>query len=164
MPLFVLQGKGELEGVEWMRPKAAVTWTFDIENDANERREGITVCSVDELELEGSRGTANFVMKFNKGDHSSYIKFEKLTMKKHGTGVITEAQSGLWVTLAVMECRGLTPLVCQPGNYFDIKSKGEKEKIFEDADFGAEPDWADYDEENDLSVQVSNFALRVIKE
>ena len=164
MPLFVLQGKAELEGVEWMRPKAAITWTFDIENDAHERREGITVCSDDELELEGSRGTANFVMKFNKGDHQSYIKLENLTAKKHGTGVLTEALSGQWVTLAVMECRGLTPLVCHPGNYFDIKSKGEKDKIFEDADFGADPDWADYDEDNDLSVQVSALEMRVKKE
>ena len=164
MPTFLLQIKAELEGVESLRPRPSTQWKLDIENDAHEERHGITVSGEDELDLEGSRGTANFVIRFNKGDQQSYIKLERLVQKKHGEGVYREENSGSWITVAVMECRGLTPIRAHPGNDFDIKSSGEKTKIFSDADFSADSDFADYDEENDLSVQVTDLCYRLIKE
>ena len=68
MPTYLLQIKAELEGVESLTPRSSTQWKLDIENDGHEERHGITVCGEDVIDLEGSRGTANFVIRFNKGD------------------------------------------------------------------------------------------------
>lgn len=161
MPLYLLQAKAELEGIESLTPKESIAWKLDVQNEASERREGITVCAVDEEELEGSRGTANFVVRFSKGDQQAYIKLERLVKKTHGDGVLTV--SGQWTTLAVLECRGLEPTKAHPGNDFDIKSSGERVKVFADADFSQEPDFCDYDEDNDLSVSVTGLEYRIVR-
>lgn len=163
MPSFLLQAKCELEGIETLSPKAHNAWQFDVQNDASEVRNGVTVSVEDSFELEGSKGTANFIVRFGKGDQQAYIKFDKLN-KKHGDGIIRESQSCQWVTILCMECRGLEPTRAYPGNDFDIKTSGENAKVFTDADFSVERDWAEYDDENDLAVQVSNMEYRVIKE
>lgn len=49
---------------------------------------GITVCPTDELELSGSRGTANYVMKWPGAKTESYIKV--IHVKK----VVTQYDSG----------------------------------------------------------------------
>ena len=163
MPSFLLQAKVDLlENVEAIRPKSNANWLIDVENDAHEKREGITVCSSDEIELEGSRGTANFVVTFQKSHPAAYIKLDKLVAKKHGDGSIRAADK--WTTLLVLECRGLTPTKAYPGMDFDIKTTGDKPRTFDDADFTSESDWAEYDDDNDLSVQVQGLVYRVIKE
>jgi hypothetical protein len=163
MPTYLLQVKADLEGVDSLTPKVGNQWKLDVQNDAAEVREGITVSSSDEYELEGSRGTANFVMRFNKGDQQSYLKLEKLVPKKHGDGVVTAAKSGSWVTVVVLEARGIEPIKFHRSLDFDVKSSGEKLCVFDDADF-AEGDWADYDADADISVTVSNIEYRVVKE
>lgn len=163
MPTYLLQVKAELEGVESLTPKAGNQWKLDVQNDSSEVREGITVSSLDEHELEGSRGTANFVMRFNKGDQQSYLKLEKLVPKKHGDGIVTAAKSGTWVTVAVLEARGLEPTKFHRSVDFDVKSSGDKACVFDDADF-ADGDWAEYDADADISVTVSNIEYRVVKE
>ena len=163
MPTYLLQVKAELEGVESLTPKAGNQWKLDVQNDSSEVREAITVSSLDEHELEGSRGTANFVMRFNKGDQQSYLKLEKLVPKKHGDGIVTAAKSGTWVTVAVLEARGLEPTKFHRSVDFDVKSSGDKDCVFDDANF-ADGDWADYDADADISVTVSNIEYRVVKE
>ena len=137
MPTFLLQTKVDfLENVESLTPKPLANWKFDVENDGEERRDGITLCAADELELDGSRGTCNFSIKFNRGDaHAAYIKIEKLAPKKHGDGIVKQADK--WTTVLVLECRGLTISKAYPGMDFDIKTVGEKARVFEDADFSS---------------------------
>ena len=74
MPTFVLFIKAELENVAKLIPSNNVLWKFDVVNAASERKEGITVSASEEIELHGSRGTANFVMKWQGDKHESYIK------------------------------------------------------------------------------------------
>jgi hypothetical protein len=62
MPIFALQIKATLENISRLTPLPGNLWQFDIVNAASERKEGITVGSDDEIPLDGSRGTANYVM------------------------------------------------------------------------------------------------------
>ena len=90
MPTYVLSIKAELENVESMLPMKDVMWKFDVVNTAAERKEGITVSSIDEYELTGSRGVANFVMKWPGDKHESYIKIVhvKKVTPQYGSGEI----------------------------------------------------------------------------
>jgi hypothetical protein len=84
MPTYVLSIKAELENVASLLPLNDVMWKFDITSSSSERKEGITVCPSEELELSGSRGTANFVMRWKGDKHESYIKVvhvKKVTTK-----------------------------------------------------------------------------------
>lgn len=64
MTIFALQIKATLENVSKLIPISNNLWKFDIINSSGERREGITVTLEDQIELEGSRGIANYVMKW----------------------------------------------------------------------------------------------------
>jgi hypothetical protein len=88
MPTYVLSIKAELENVASLIPLNNVMWKFDIVNSSSERKQGITVGAADELELSGSRGTANFVMKWPGEKHESYIKIV------HVKKVTTQYDSG----------------------------------------------------------------------
>ena len=88
MPIFLLSIKAELDNVASLLPLTDVMWKFDIVNSSSERKEGITVCPTDELELSGSRGTANFVMKWPGDKNESYIKIV------HVKKVTTQYDSG----------------------------------------------------------------------
>lgn len=62
MTIFALEIRATLENVSRLTPIAGNLWKFDIVSQASDRKEGITVSSDDEIPLEGSRGTANYVM------------------------------------------------------------------------------------------------------
>ena len=82
--------------------------------------------------------------------------------KKKGAklpGQYTANDSGNWASLLAVECRGLEPTAFFPmGNEFVVTSSGGKE-FNEDVDF-SEGDWADYDDENDLPVSISNIQFK----
>jgi len=74
---------------------------------------------------------------------------------------LTEDDSGKFVPVLALECRGIEPYAYHPmGGEFVIVSKGGK-KFSEDVDL-SEGDWGDYDEENDMSVSVSDFESKFI--
>jgi hypothetical protein len=65
MPVFALEIKATLENISKLTPLPGNLWKFDIANSASERKEGVTVGSDDEIPLEGSRGSANYVMHWS---------------------------------------------------------------------------------------------------
>lgn len=64
MTIFAIQVRATLENISKLIPIQNNLWKFDVVNSSGERKEGITVSLEDEIQLEGSRGTANFVMKW----------------------------------------------------------------------------------------------------
>ena len=73
---------------------------------------------------------------------------------------LTEDDSGNWVPILAMECRGLEPYAFHPmGDEFVISSTGGK-AFNEDVDL-SEGDWADYDEENDQAVSLSEIEFKI---
>ena len=73
---------------------------------------------------------------------------------------LTEDDSGRWVPILAMECRGLEPYAFHVmGGEFVITSQGGK--VFsEDVDL-SEGDWAEYDDENDAAVSLSNIEFKL---
>jgi len=67
-------------------------------------RDGITVSEGDILELSGSKGEANFIIKWSSSSSQSYIK---IVNAKGVSGLYTAENSGKYVTILVLECRGI---------------------------------------------------------
>ena len=157
MPIFLLKIKADLENISTLRPVEGVCWKFDIESSDGERKEGITVSSTETIELEGSRGDANFVMRWHKGSPPSYIKIVPV---KKVDGSYNTKDGGTFATIAGFECRGLTITKFIPGEDFTATSAGGT--VFEAVDV-SDGDWADYDDQNgnDLSVSITNFESKI---
>jgi Eukaryotic protein of unknown function (DUF866) len=67
--------------------------------------------------------------------------------------------SGKWVPILAVECRGMEPYAFHPlGNEFVVESEGGV-KFESDIDL-SEGDWADYDEENDAAISISDFEAK----
>jgi hypothetical protein len=135
------------------RPLEGNLWKFDIESLSGERREGVTVSISDELEIEGSRGTANFLIKWPGERDVASIKI--IPIKKHDG---TYSVSGSFTKILALDCRNVVPVRWIPGEDFvATSSEGHK---FEAVDL-TDGNWADYDEENDLSVSVMDLEHKI---
>jgi hypothetical protein len=67
--------------------------------------------------------------------------------------------SGNYVAILAFECRGLEPYEFHPlGDEFVVESEGGT--VFDSDIDLSEGDWADYDEENDLAVSISEFQAK----
>ena len=74
---------------------------------------------------------------------------------------MTAEDSGEFVPVLALECRGVEPFSFYPmGSEFVVVSEGGG-KFDEDVDL-SEGDWADYDEEHDISVSVSEFESKFV--
>lgn len=157
MPIYSLKIKAELEGIARLSVVDDVMWKFDIQSgDGGETKSGITVSKADVMELDGSKGEANFIVKWPGAKQQAYIKV--LDMKA-GSGDYTEDKSGQFVTIANFECRGLEIVSYLPGADFCVESTGGGK--FGEVDLS--DDWADYDEDNDVSVSIMEFESIVEK-
>lgn len=111
----------------------------------------------DELPLADSRGTAHFVIKWPYATDQSYIKIipHRSVAKEY-----TADNSGEFVTVLAMECRGIEITAWYPSFDFSVESSGGLVFPHDKVDL-SDRDWADYDEENDLSVSISNLDYRI---
>ena len=188
MPTFTIEVKAELLNIAELRPVGDIMWTLDVESEGGEVREGVTVDPAEEIELDGSRGVANFIMKWSKQDkHQAYIQIVDLKgaitgstdsgKKKKGKKAAggPEAFDGIyrnpeehedWIAILALECRGLRPVnVHVSGKDFDAVSiKGTR---FPAGDCEYEPDneglcWTDFDEKLDDCVGVNGLRARVV--
>ena len=154
MPLFHLLIKAEMEGIAKLEPVVNNNWKFNIKSSGGHERNGITVSAGDEQEIEGSRGTANFIIRWDKGAEPSHIKL--VTPKVKGfDGCYTK--SGEWTVILAMECRGIEPVDWIPSVDFDAISNAGKR--FEAIDM-TDKEFSDYDEEADEAVSILNLEYR----
>jgi len=157
MPLVLLKIKAELENIAELKLVDGFALQLDIENEGSERKT-VTVSSTDVEELEGSRGDANFVVRWAKGAPQAYVKMVPV---KKCDGTYKAENSGQLVTLLGLECRGLTVTKWHVGaGDFDATSVGGTN--FNGIDL-TDSDWADYDDQNgnDMSVSVTAFECKV---
>ena len=74
---------------------------------------------------------------------------------------VTLDDSGDYVPILAMECRGLEPYAFHPlGNEFRVVSEGGV--VFEEDVDLSDGDWGEYDEENDAAVGVDEFQSKII--
>ena len=157
MPLVLFKIKADLENISSLKLVDGFALQLDVENEAGERKTGVTVSSTDSEELEGSRGDANFVMRWAKGAQQAYIKIVPV---KKVDGTYKADNTGKLVTLLGLECRGLTVTKWHIGADFDATSVGGT--IFNGVDL-SENEWADYDDQNgnDASVAIMAFEYKI---
>lgn len=117
------------------------------------------MCSEDILPLTGSRGEANFIIKWPGASDQSYIK---IISHRDVKPRILESDSGEFVTILAMECRNLEPVAWHPSFDFIVRTTGANECVYpaDKVDL-RDRDWAEYDEENDLTVSISNLEYRI---
>ena len=69
MPVFLLQVKVEFDNIRELVPISKNHWKINISNGEDSlSRDGVTVSKEDVYELDGSKGTANFTVKWDKKD------------------------------------------------------------------------------------------------
>ena len=116
-------------------------------------RDLVTISVEDEIDIDGSRGVANFVISWPGSHNQGWIKvvdpspFSSFpTSSDHPT------------PLVVFESRGVDIVGWHPSTDIQVVSEGGY--VFDDVDLG-EGEWADYDEENDQSVSILNFSFHL---
>jgi hypothetical protein len=119
-------------------------------------RKGITISTEDVYPLEGSRGEDNFIIKWPYANDQSYMKI--LANPKTIKSSYDADHSGDYVTILGLECRGIEPIAWYPSLDFVVRSS--EDTVFNKVDL-SERDWADYDEEHDLSVSVTNLEYKI---
>mmetsp|Transcript_28089 Transcript_28089/g.57544 ORF Transcript_28089/g.57544 Transcript_28089/m.57544 type:complete len:150 (-) Transcript_28089:1767-2216(-) len=147
MVLFLLCIKGELEGVDTLSLIKDANICFSVRNPLSdyETREKIVFNPCETLEQDESD---------REPPHHFAVKWEG--SKKFSTLVVLDADAVL-----AMECRGLEPYEFHAlGNEFRVVSEGGT--VFEEGVDLSEGDWADYDEEHDASVSISDFEAKII--
>lgn len=172
MVLFLLCIKADLDGVSSVSLKPGANICLSIKNPLSdfEVREKITIDTSEFIEQEaGSREPAHhFRIKWEGSKKQSTMTIlteaeaksalKKASKKSKSTEMNPRPldQSGAFVPICAIECRGVEPYEFHClGDDFVVESEGGG-KFEEDVDL-SEGDWAEYDEEHDLSVSVENF-------
>lgn len=162
MPSFALEIKADVEGVAKLIPLENNVWQFDVSSDSGggELKTDITVSPLDEIEIEGSKGHANFVMKWHGSRQQAYIKILPLD-KRMSAGYYPAEKSGEFVKVAAFECRGLSIDRWKPGS--DFSAEGSSGTVFAAVDLSDPDGWTDYDEDSGESVSVMNVEHRIVR-
>ena len=107
----------------------------------------------EEVDVDGGRGTANFVMKWKDSGRQCNV-----SIVEDSLGELDEEGSGVLITF---ECRNCEIETWHPSDGYVVVSEGGKE--FENVAF-EDGEWVDYDDENDCSVGISDLTCKIIQE
>jgi hypothetical protein len=153
MPIIALYVKAELQNVASFSPPEGHLWCIDIEPSAGgEKRSKIMLDPSEELELKGSKGHANLVIKDGKREHTMSVVDVKGVIKP-----LTPEDE--WVPIVAFECRGIEPTAWHPTDGYQVLSTGGK--LFDDVDLSEDPTmWADYCDKLGEPVQISELQWR----
>eukprot|EP00882_Tetradesmus_deserticola_P007366 GHRQ01007760.1.p2 GENE.GHRQ01007760.1~~GHRQ01007760.1.p2 ORF type:complete len:163 (+),score=60.18 GHRQ01007760.1:249-737(+) len=149
MPTFLLYIKADLENIGKIDVPLGHSFCIDVKESAgSETRERVHVTAAETHDMSGSKGTANFVMKFAKDSrHECSINVMQL---KGVTRAVTEDDEGKFVPVMAFECRGIEPTAFHPEDGFVVTSKGGK--VFDDVDLSE--DWSEWDEKINESIGI----------
>ncbi|KAF6266137.1 hypothetical protein COO60DRAFT_1475747 [Scenedesmus sp. NREL 46B-D3] len=148
MPTFLLYIKADLENIAKIDVPLGHSFCIDVKESAgSETRERVHVTAAETHDMSGSKGTANFVMKFAKDSrHECSINVMQL---KGVTRAVTEDDEGKFVPVMAFECRALSqPPSTQDG--FVVTSKGGQ--VFDEVDLSE--DWSEWDEKINESIGI----------
>jgi hypothetical protein len=171
MVLFLLYIKAELENVGSIDLKKDASLCLSVRNPLSdfEVREKVVMNATEPVEQdESSRSPAHHLsIKWEGSKKASIMTIldeaaaKSALKKKKGVQVrpFTADDSGNWVPILAVECRGLEPSGFSPmGDDFVVTST-EGTEFREDVDL-SDADWAEYDEDNDQSVSLSEIEFK----
>nr|PUA90099.1 DUF866 domain-containing protein [Toxoplasma gondii TgCATBr9] len=150
MVVILLRMKADLENVDSIEIPAGHTWVLDVKQAAGEEvRERVTVSESETQDIPNSRGTANFVVRWDGSKQAATLNVQDVKNVTRRT--YTAEDSGKFVSIVAFECRGLEPVRWYPADGYIVKSK---RATFKDADLSE--DWAEYDQDANLSLGIYN--------
>ncbi|ORY98001.1 DUF866-domain-containing protein [Syncephalastrum racemosum] len=151
--------KAELENVTDLRPTDDYEWHFKIQcGSCRETDENwISFNPHETVDIPGSRGSANLVMRCKFCKRESSAQFEPGVK----IGSYSAEQNGKAQKLAVFDCRGLELVGFSPRDTWTAKGV-ESDTPFTEIDLSE--DWADYDEKSGEPVGISNVEAEFRKE
>lgn len=155
MPIIALYVKASLENVASFRPPEGHLWCLDVEPSAGgDKREKVMLDPTEELDLKGSKGVANLVIKDGNREHSmSVVDVKGLVM-----ALTPDAEDG-WAPIVAFECRGIEPTAWHPTSGYEVVSAAGQ--VFDDVDLSEDASmWADYCEKSGQPVQISDLEWR----
>jgi hypothetical protein len=171
MVLFLLYLKAELDGVASIRQIKDAPFCISVKNPLSdyEVREKVVVDRSETVEQdEGAREPPHhFQLKWEGSKKQSTLTVVdeaaiKTALKKKKNVETprdyTADDSGEWVPIVAVECRGLEPTAFIAGNDFIVTSTGGVE-FSQDVDF-SEGDWGEYDEDHDAAVSVTDVEFK----
>lgn len=174
MVLFLLYIKAELDGIQEIQLKGDANLSVSVRNPLSdwETREKVVFNASEFIEQEeGARQNPHhFSIKWEGNKKACTLEvldaaaakaaLKKKKSKDGGPRFVTDEDSGNWVPILAMECRGLEPYAFHPmGDEFIVTSTGGA-SFAEDVDF-SEGDWGDYDEENDGAVSANEVEFKI---
>lgn len=177
MVLFLLHLKAELENVQSITINRSTRLCLSVRNPQSdyEVRDKVVVdpsTFVEQeessrepphhfsLRWEGNKKAATLVVL-----SQSEAKTAMKKLKKKAAAIAesyTADDSGQWVPLLAVECRGMEPYAFHPmgQDEFKVSASNDGAEFTEGVDF-SEGDWADYDAENDQPVSISEIEFKV---
>ena len=155
MVLLVLYVKAELENVESITFPENIQYCFDVKDaQSDESKSGVFMCADEVAEVDGSRGDANFAMRFPDCTKQCTVSF--VSVKGVTRDAITAEDSGAFVPIRGFDCRGLEITSWKPTAGLVVKSAGGTK--WENVDLGEDPDgWFEYCEKRGESVGITEL-------
>merc|ERR1711934_463972 len=160
--LFV---KADVDGIEAFAPCEDHVWCIDVKNSQGEEfRTEVMVDPTNEEDLEGSKGTCNFQLKWEGSRKASYMNFvSNKNVKAEYTAwvfaritqclqAVDSDDSGCWVPIVAWECRGLEPVKWHPQGNFT--ARGTTGTSFDDVDLSNPDGWDDYDDDAQVPTMI----------
>ena len=175
MVLYLLYMKAETENIEEVRLRPDANLRISVRNTLNdcETRDNVVFNPSEEVEQDesarepphhfalkwdGSKKLSTLIALDDKAAGSALKK-----QKKHKAGPprpYTGDDSGDWVPILAVECRGLEPYKFEPmKDEFVIMSSGGGTVFDEDIELG-EGEWADYDGEADAPLSLTEIEFK----
>jgi hypothetical protein len=161
MVLLVLYIKCELENIGSITFPGNIQYLFDVKDaQSDEVKTGVYLCADEIAEIDGSKGDANFVMRFPGCKKQCTVTFTEVKGLTRDT--YTAEDSGTFVPIRAFDCRGLEIVNWTPTEGVVVKSG--KSTTWENVDLGDDPDgWFEYCEKQGESVGITELAFEFRK-
>ena len=153
MGVHLLSFKADLENVETLHFPADHAWVLGFRDENADERRNVVLCTSDSVEIPGSRGSANLLLKFPAATTPAAISVA--ASDKHGTTAYTK--SGEFQPILAVECRGAQPFEWTPTGFYVAHAPSGT--TFDQVDL-QDGDWCDFDADADCSVGVFNVAWK----
>ncbi|CAK9011790.1 UPF0587 protein YCR090C [Durusdinium trenchii] len=168
MPLIAMFMKAEMEGVDKLVFPEEDAWKVDIQQSGGtEIREGVTIDPTNEEDVPNSKGTANFLIKWDGAKAPSSISLVTPTRSTplkdkevKDKPLLQYSEAGTMQPVAIFDCRGAEPVKWYPIGLVVETSWGR----FENVDLSDPDGWMECSETGDTAaISEVQFEFRVVK-
>ncbi|OHT09837.1 hypothetical protein TRFO_21119 [Tritrichomonas foetus] len=147
-----IQFKAETDGVALLTPVSYESLSYTIKcTQCGAQRENISFDD-SEKEIQGSRGTANFVMNCKDCKRQCNINYIKNNFNQEADDYSE------WTNVVTMECRGCS---VEQAECHEWKIRSESDNTY---DWNATDDFFEYDEDLGRPVTISELEFRISSE